>query len=668
MKLPHFLTASPRGHRSTSALARWVVAGLCLGIGFTVGAATQTTVDPATLSALREAEIRMDQLAGLERQAKQTREKAQSFGGDGEAAASAWENYRQADEKAHAVIQRGTDCLSGLKIELSASETAIATLERLLARSHSAVKTVAQASADELALAARTADVAFRQRSESEQALASQQRRLKDGALECASLTSEANRSASEAKRSAQRFVQQAETLPSQLQTLRTHWLATTRAFSAAKGAKLLNHRAPRLVLPEGEHIRRLEQALSSLNIPMRRPIADPNVPRAFGQEAENLERSFTDLARLEDAATYIDLVAGPEADPCQGDACLSFAVERRELAQRRSDALKTYAETRRGMADLAASLDGLLQPLHDSLRVNARALTPVAAALGPAVYEVVTASRTVQEAAESLQREANTGYRQARREWEAAYRLAYGHAPVELADSTSTRRPVEASGARGAAMGKRRPNVRSHAYELFNTWDAEPKRFGAYTYVLLRSGSDLETPAVSRRFHQLLSTLKKLPEARLVAPEQAQHVNVFCIPGSPVAGTEGRPSEEVVYASDLGQQIKLRAQNGLLTRKEVSQRLTSSAGPFLITLPSRIVDAPSSSPLLFADLSGYPDEAIADLVNLYMNGLVDDFPRQQALWKPPVLQRVALFMIHLASGAGEMVTSVMPTAAAKSP
>jgi len=67
----------------------------------------------------------------------------------------------------------------------------------------------------------------------------------------------------------------------------------------------------------------------------------------------------------------------------------------------------------------------------------------------------------------------------------------------------------------------------------------------------------------------------------------------LFCIPG-----TRGA-SRQRAYASDLGQQLKLRAQNGLLTRKDVSQRLVNSPGPFLITLPSRIAEASSSSPLL---------------------------------------------------------------------
>ncbi|MDH5539396.1 MAG: hypothetical protein OEY03_08340, partial [Rhizobacter sp.] len=99
---------------------------------------------------------------------------------------------------------------------------------------------------------------------------------------------------------------------------------------------------------------------------------------------------------------------------------------------------------------------------------------------------------------------------------------------------------------------------------------------------------------------------------------------------------------------------------------KEVSHQLTSAPGPFLITLPSRMADAMSDSPLLFADLSRYPDDAIADLATNYMNGLVDDFPRQKTFWKPPALQRVALAMIRLAAGTGEILTSVFPTAEAR--
>jgi hypothetical protein len=139
----------------------------------------------------------------------------------------------------------------------------------------------------------------------------------------------------------------------------------------------------------------------------------------------------------------------------------------------------------------------------------------------------------------------------------------------------------------------------------------------------------------------------------------------VFCIPVQPGAEETARPGD-VLYGADLGQQLKLRAQNGLLTHKAVQHRLTNAPGPFLLTLPMRLADAQSATPVLIADLSTYPEDAIADLTTHYMNGLVDDFPAQQVLWQPPRLQRVALFMIHLASATGQLVESAMHTAHAE--
>ncbi len=111
---------------------------------------------------------------------------------------------------------------------------------------------------------------------------------------------------------------------------------------------------------------------------------------------------------------------------------------------------------------------------------------------------------------------------------------------------------------------------------------------------------------------------------------------------------------------------MKLRAQGGILTRPEVLDRLTASPGPFLITFPTRIADARSTTSALFADLAGYPADAIADLVDQYMTGLLADFPRQQALWKPPRRQRVALLMIHVASEAGQIVLNPISAAHAR--
>lgn len=206
---------------------------------------------------------------------------------------------------------------------------------------------------------------------------------------------------------------------------------------------------------------------------------------------------------------------------------------------------------------------------------------------------------------------------------------------------------------------------LRSHAYEWVSTLDGERRGFGAYTYVLLRSGRDLDSPSVARRYTLLLDLLEgELPEAASISDKQAANVNLFCIPTRPADAAPSHTSRPH-YGAALACQWLLNAQHGLLTRKEILVRLIRSPGPFLLTLPTRLADTTSGAALLFADLNDYPDTAIRDLVTQYMSGLLDAFPTQQASWSPPVFQKVALTMIHLAGDLGRIVERAIPTATA---
>jgi hypothetical protein len=300
--------------------------------------------------------------------------------------------------------------------------------------------------------------------------------------------------------------------------------------------------------------------------------------------------------------------------------------------------------------------------------RSNTQSIGRMTAAVAPAVDETNQTGTLAQTAAEALEQAADQAYTEARTAWATAYQVAYGTEPVDAdaiaaAGATRSGGPTAAPPPPPALMaGFAAPSLRSQAYEVFAKWDAEPSGFGSYTYVLLRSRDDLKSPAVQRRFKVLLSILHREQQAQTVPTEQRPQVNVFCIPGT----RSNADGLDVSYDSDLGNQLKLRAKDAVFTLKAARNRLTTSPGPFLITLPGRIAQEKGDSPLLFADLSTYPDDAIADLVGSYMNGLLDNFPREKTLWKPPVLQRVALMMIHLAANVGELVTDTIPAAEAK--
>jgi hypothetical protein len=253
-----------------------------------------------------------------------------------------------------------------------------------------------------------------------------------------------------------------------------------------------------------------------------------------------------------------------------------------------------------------------------------------------------------------------DTALEQARRDWEQAFRLAHGHGPETAAPLAMAAPPPAAAPPPVPDMA-----LGGHAYELFTTWDTERTGFGAYTYVLLRNAADLQRADVMRRWVQLTKRLARERPASEVTAAEAGAINLFCIPATTAVAGRGAEALQDLYAKDLGWQLMARANGGLMARPEIKSKLARSAGPFLVTLPTRMALARSGTPLLLADLSGYPDEAIADLVDNYMGGLLNDFPTQQALWKPPVPQRVALTMVRLAGDVGALVQTLIPGAQA---
>ncbi|WP_310565328.1 hypothetical protein [Hydrogenophaga sp.] len=638
---------------------------LCLWVAAPAFAAQPATPDPALVRQVRDAQQTMERLAGLEEQAGDTRAAADRLAQAGRDALIAWQGYLRADERGRTAFEQARDCLPPLQQRLAANNAALAARAQAVTRSQAAVRAVASAEGGGLAPAAHLADLAFQQRRAAEMAFAERHRAVSEQARVCAGDTLSAHWAIQGTQDHAQEAVDLARDLAPQLAALRTRWQATSEAFLAATQAGLVEPAGAAPTIASDEPLKRLEQALAGTGLPARSGAPTAVLTGPLTPNRVNLERLTAELERLQDAAAYIDLSTASPLSDCVDASCAGLLAERRGLTARMTDTQAQLAQAVDQWRQSPASLREQLAPLltrRQSLNVR---MQPMASTLGPAVTETTAASRAVQAAAVQLQSAAERAHEHARQAWELAYQQAYGQAPEPDLDVATASGMGMAGIAPAPSAAMLRLEIRSHAYELFSRFDGEIADFGAYTYVLVRSASDLQTPAVRQRFLQLLHILQTLPAAGLVASGDKPHVNVFCIPVTP--GNEGvRDAGQVAYASDLGQQLKMRAQNGLLTQKAVRQRLTSAPGPFLVTVPGRLALAQSGAPLLLADLSTYPPDAIADLTNHYMNGLVDDFPRQQALWTPPVLQRVALFMIHLAAGTGELVTSALPTAQAQ--
>ena len=521
-------------------------------------------------------------------------------------------------------------------------------------QSRQAVARVATAEIPQLPAAARAGDAAFAARRDSERSFAG--------------LGGELRAAARVGRQTAERSRRDLEGLRSLIESLKSHagevvarqanllerYAAASEALRTSvrlDGVAGVREPAPAPALPA---VAALQAALAGLGAATS--VSLDSAPLAsLADDDQALEDAAAATLRLRDATAYLELVGGAEhsalaaeyrsfvAQQTETQAALAGARERLPRDATGADALS--AAVAATLASLLSTLDVLrprVAPASDEARRLAGQMATTAAALRP-VLEAAELNATAQ--------------------WRAAYRAAYGQAPLELPEMATAAGRRVASMAMPSVAAAMRPDLRGHAYDFFDTWNAEREGYGAYTYVLLRSAADLQQPDVRKRYEELLGVVQTQSDARDIRPEDAPALNLFCIP---VVAARERSRPDLSYGAALGCQIKVRSQSGLFTRPELRARLTGSAGPFLLTLPQRIDAASASSPLLFADLSSYPADAITDLATNYMGSLLKDFPTQQTLWRPPVQQRVALSMIWFAHEAGSLFESAIPPAEAR--
>jgi hypothetical protein len=650
---------------------RWRLA-LWLAVVTTLGSAElalavavpEEPASPAAALQLREATARMKDLADLREQVDKARWVAQSVAAAGESLRKTWHVAEQADANARTSVQQASDCLDSLREELTTSDAAIDALLLTIRRSHKAVETIARSTSSQIGQLARESDAAFDDRAQAEHGLTAQKQQQEKARIECRIALRDTNFRIVTAFDRTQDIASGARQLPEQLRDLGGE--LDQMASRAAAAARWMQFRAEPVSLSAGQRIRALEQMLGEQTSAHAPKIEASAIETLGGAEADFQTRA-AELARAQDAATFLDLISPQSARNCNSAACRLFKDQRAAQAERERDANLRLAATRARLTAANMSFEGLLTPAQVALYANAGFLQRVGAALEPALAEMAEATSIAQAAIDVIAIPAKAAYVEAQAKWEEAYVLAFGHAPPPAVpfDDVAKKQETIRRSYYGASENRQEMSLIGHVYGTFSLWDTEQRNFGAYTYVLFRSAPEQEAPDVRRSYQQLLAAIRRIPAAHLVHPGEESGFNLFCVPGREITRA-GTAALEVVYEPELGNQLKLRAQGGILTRPEILNRLAASPGPFLITFPTRIADARSTSPALFADLAGYPADAIADLVGQYMTGLLTDFPRQQASWKPPRRQRVALLMIHVASEAGELLLTPVSAAHAR--
>lgn len=661
------------------AAAVGLAAGLATGGSATAAprgerAAIATPHPPAAaLRTLQAAETRLSRLTGLKADSLAAAEMAADIARRQVALVQGRTDTLDALAQALAAQQPVAECRNELQALREAQADLLQRWTLATTSARQQVRAVAAAQGTALAGALSLADRQAEARAEAERALSDGQLQLQSRPQECRHAAAQADLLAVQARFRQDEWVRGARELQSRTRSMHHKVDGVMVAARETAGALRLDRRPAATRWSSTDAMDTLIEALDQPGQPASAPRIDLSDLAALTEWRQAIQRRAVELARQEDAAAYLDLLIEENRHGCGEQACAPLESDRTALQLRISQAQGHLQVALQAFAKLPLSAQAPLMAPRAQLQAGQARLQALAATTAAAADQAGQQVELARSALADLDATLQHAATQAERERQQAHLAAHGRPAPELVRKHMLQGEAPAmamaSGPDHRAMAA--PRLGGHAYELVTGWNAEPKNFGAYTYVLLRSTADLQRPDVVRRWLHLLERIMRERRADAAADFEKSGVNLFCIPATETPSASAPPPAEAhpllqLYASDLGQQWLLHTNGGLLTRQTFRKMLSTSPGPFLITLPVRLAEARSTMPVLFADLSGYADDAIADLVTNYMGSLLEEFPRDQAQWKPPVRQRVALHMIHLIADASELMMSVIPSAQAE--
>jgi len=366
-----------------------------------------------------------------------------------------------------------------------------------------------------------------------------------------------------------------------------------------------------------------------------------------------------------QDAGAFLRRTLQAEPTDCfdtAGTVCGGWHAEQRMLAeelpaqQNAAATAKAQLMSAQTRADAwPAKLQAQGQALHswrDRLAAAAETIGSVEVILEAAIASGLAAVRHV-----------DTAYEAATRAYVVAWRAQFGIDPPWYGSGNGRALSGgERSGVRPALGGGRLPGavrLERHALHCMTEFDDEPTGFGAYTYVLVGTGMSRDSSGVAQRLQSLLSALIGLMPAKEVTATKRASSNSFVVPAPELTPERNR----LDYNVRLGQALMSHVPPGLLLPGAARRALITGNGPFLVTLPGRVADAQADWPLLFADLSQVPAAVVADVVRSYQGDLLSKFDVTREAWKPPAPQQVALALVRLVKGTGDLVQAAFPAA-----
>lgn len=284
--------------------------------------------------------------------------------------------------------------------------------------------------------------------------------------------------------------------------------------------------------------------------------------------------------------------------------------------------------------------------------------LPPESAAIEAVVMASAVPSHAYAEAQDALRDAVSTRetvYQKALAAEQRAFKAAYGYEPRERRLEMARPSPKMAAPAPDRGVAGERMEIREHVYAHVYELVAEPKGYGAYTYVLFSQDVDKTQPHIRARYEALLKAIYRSTTEmhKFTAPIPPEKLNLFCIPVAKSADGHDK------YDADLARSYLATAGNGAILRKDIIKLIRRSPGPFLLTTRTRLSEGGAQKQLLFVDLSTYPAESFDSILATYKETLVEQPPQGQELWTPPALQRVLYAALDVAAAAPKVAETV---------
>ena len=634
-----------------------------LGLAWTLAGPLQAATPEAELAArapgpaVVEARRRLDTAEALLRQAERAQRDTEQLQAQLLRIDARWNEGGDATPSARLAVQAvDTVALPALRAARQAWANTAAEVTRLTASHQAAQAAVARAPTARRSAAMADVDAQARARALAEQAHQAARNRHRQAIDDAWRAVTRAT----DRRGELQRLNDQ---LSTQLSEAASRWAAVDEAWRSLR-AGVMADAAPRepMATPAGP-------------VPGKAPWTVPDISaaaaaaRADGQALVDWRSAvlFMDVAQDAgwmriDAAAFVSQTLAARGS-CADINCPDWRTEQQALATETATLAGTWADADARLLATQAEADALPAELASRLARHIAQRESMAPAVAQARDVGQPALRALAAEGQDTRRSLADRRLQAEQGFVAAWRAQYGRDPVSPPRAMGAAPPAPAPAYASPPVGMM-PPLSQHALHRMLKRNDEPTGFGAYTYVVVGTGAGRDSPGVQQRLARLLAALQGLTPAEQVEAAQRRGTNVFVVPVQ--AGNGGQ--DALAYELRLAQALMGHAPPAVRMPGALQRALVTSNGPFLITLPGRLAQAQADWPVLFADLNSVPAAVVADVVRSYMGDLLVGFEPTNAGWKPPALQRVALTLVRLVQGTGDVVMAAFPASVAATP